>query len=153
MTDDFSLGGAGGAAQDAGGRHEKPQRVRPRIIAAPKIRQIYWCDFWRDAQMPEMWKTRPVIVVSYKNTLHGPCLVIPTSTEPQDDNRWAYRLTSSLDGQTSWAICNHPSTIAPSRLSQAKGRIPVVSEADFNAVLARLTVWLPRPFNLENTTN
>ena len=64
----------------------KPPWVQPRIKAAPKIRQIYWCDYWKDARLPEMWKTRPVIVVSYKNTLHGPCLVVPVSTEPQDNN-------------------------------------------------------------------
>ena len=65
----------------------KPPWVPPRIKAAPKIRQIYWCDYWKDARLPEMWKTRPVIVVSYKNTLTGPCLVVPVSTEPQDNNR------------------------------------------------------------------
>ena len=60
----------------------KPPWVAPRIKAAPKIRQIYWCDYWQDARLPEMWKTRPVIVVSYKNTLTGPCLVVPVSTDP-----------------------------------------------------------------------
>jgi mRNA interferase MazF len=55
----------------------KPPWVPPRIKAAPKIRQVYWCDLWRDARLPEMWKTRPVIVVSYKNTLTGACLVLP----------------------------------------------------------------------------
>jgi len=53
--------------------HNKPLWVPPRIKAAPKIRQIYWCDYWKDARLPEMWKTRPIIVVSYKNTLTGPC--------------------------------------------------------------------------------
>ena len=121
-----------------------PPKVRPRIIAAPKLRQLYWCDFWRDAQLPEMWKTRPVIVVSYK-----PCLVVPPSTEPQGANPWAVELSSSIDGQRSWAVCNQPSTIAPSRLSQVKGRIPLISEADFNQILARLLAWLPKPFDLE----
>ena len=60
----------------------KPPPVKPRIIAAPKLRQIYWCDFPLDAQLPEMWKTRPVVVISYKNILHGPCTVIPMTTEP-----------------------------------------------------------------------
>ena len=128
---------------------EQPPRVRPRIIAAPKIRQLYWCDFWRDAHLPEFWKTRPVVVVSYKNLLHGPCLVVPCSTEPQDRNPWAYMLTTSIDGRASWAICNQPSTIAPSRLSQARGKIPRVSEAEFNEILARLNKWLPVPFVLE----
>ena len=79
----------------------RPPKVQPRIIAAPKLRQLYWCDFWRDAQLPEMWKTRPVIVVSYKSGLHSPCLVVPTSTEPQGSNPWAVVLSSSIDGQRS----------------------------------------------------
>ena len=123
-----------------------PNWVEPRIKAAPKIRQVYWCDFWKDAILPEFWKTRPVIVVSYKNTLRGPCLVIPTTTIPQDGSRWGYRLSVILDGVQSWAVCNQPATVSPSRFSQFKGRIPLVPEADFNAVLALLNQWLPRPF-------
>src|SRR5271154_6210644 len=78
--------------------HNKPPWVQPRIKAAPKIRQIYWCDYWKDARLPEMWKTRPVIIVSYKNTLTGPCLVVPVSTEPQDNNPWAHRLSIEIEG-------------------------------------------------------
>jgi len=48
------------------GTLNKPPWVVPRIKAAPKIRQIYWCEYWQDARLPEMWKTRPVIVISYK---------------------------------------------------------------------------------------
>jgi mRNA interferase MazF len=130
---------------------QKPPWVAPRIIAAPKIRQIYWCDFWADAHLPEMWKTRPVVVVSYKNKLHGPCLVVPISTEPQDDNPWAHKLSAGVEGTVhAWAICNQPSTVAPSRLSQFKGIIPLMSKADFNAVLRLLTKWLPEPFDIEN---
>ena len=65
----------------------EPRIVLPRIIAAPKIRQIYWCEFWSDAIRPEMWKTRPVVVMSYRNKLSGPCLVLPISTKEQDDNK------------------------------------------------------------------
>ena len=125
---------------------EQPPRVRPRIIAAPKIRQLYWCDFWRDAQLPEFWKTRPVLVVSYRNSLHGPCLVLPTSTAPRDDNPWARKLSIKPDGRSvSWVICNQPSTIAPSRLSQFKGKIPRLPEPEFDGILALLLRWLPTP--------
>ena len=130
---------------------QKPPRVRPRIVAAPKLRQIYWCDFWRDAQLPEMWKTRPVVVMSYKNTLHGPCLVIPTTTEPQGDSPWAYKLCAHVDGQQNWAVCNHPYTVSPSRFSQVRGKVPMVTEAEFNELLKRLQMWLPRPFDLGAT--
>jgi len=124
----------------------RPPWLKPRITAAPKIRQLYWCDFWKDAVLPEFWKTRPVIVVSYKNTLHGPCLVVPTTTIPQEDNRWAHRLSVTFEGVQSWAVCNQPATVSPSRFSQFRGRIPLVPEADFNAVLAILNLWLPKPF-------
>jgi mRNA interferase MazF len=131
---------------------QKPQWVKPRIIAAPKIRQIYWCDFWKDAHLPEMWKTRPVIVISYRNRLHGPCLMIPTTTEPgNESNPWAYKLSIKIEGVfDSWALCNQPSTVAPSRLSSfSKGKIPLLPKADFNQVLELLAQWLPAPFKLE----
>jgi mRNA interferase MazF len=128
----------------------KPAWVPPHIKAAPKIRQIYWCEYWKDARLPEMWKTRPVIVVSYKNTLSGPCLVVPVSTDAQDDNRWAHRLSIEIEGVTSWAVCNHPTTVSPSRFSHFHGDIPILPKADFNQVLEKLMKWLPQPFSLDS---
>ena len=126
-----------------------PPWIKPRIIAAPKIRQLYWCDFWSDARLPEMWKTRPVIVVSWKNTLHGPCLVVPTSTTPQEDNPWAHALSIQIDGRASWAICNQPSTVSPSRFTPIGVKPPLLPQSDFDQVLEKLMKWLPRPFDLE----
>ena len=129
---------------------QKPPRVPPRIKAAPKIRQIYWCDFWQDAHLPEMWKTRPVIVLSYKNALHGPCLVVPLSTVPHDAaDPWAFKLGFQINSVPSWAICNQPSTVAPSRFSQFAGQIPRLPAEDFNEVLSRVLKWLPVPFLIE----
>jgi len=127
----------------------EPRRVQPRIIAAPKHGQIYWCDFPLDAQLPEMWKTRPVVVLSYKNSLHGPCLVVPTTTEPQGSSPWAWGLSVSIDGRRSWVVCNHLYTVAPSRLSQVRGKIFRVTNTEFNEILKRVTAWLPRPFQLD----
>jgi mRNA interferase MazF len=125
----------------------RPPRVQPRIIAAPKLGQVYWCDFWQDAQLPEMWKTRPVVVMSYKNALHGPCLVIPITTKPQEGNPWACKLPSGLvESQESWAVCNHLYTVAPSRLSQVRSKIPKLSGRTLNEIRERMMKWLPRPF-------
>jgi mRNA interferase MazF len=131
---------------------QKPPWVKPRIIAAPKIRQIYWCEYWQDARLPEMWKRRPAIVVSYKNTLYGPCLVVPTSTEPENaTNVWAHRLSIALEGDNvvSWAVCNHPATVSPSRFIQFNRGMVLLPKADFNELLAKLLKWLPLPFELE----
>jgi mRNA interferase MazF len=129
----------------------KPIWIEPRIKAAPKIRQIYWCDFWTDARLPEMWKKRPVIIISYRNRLYGPCLVLPTSSQPQDDNPWACKISQQFDGaRNSWAICNQLYTVSPSRLTAFPNPIPLVSVEDFNAVLALLLRWLPKPFPVGN---
>jgi mRNA interferase MazF len=130
---------------------QAPPAVQPRITAAPKLRQLYWCDFPSDAQLPEMWKRRPVVIVSYKNTLHGPCTIIPTTTAPQGNSPWAYQLSPHIDWRASWAVCNHPYTIAPSRLSPVRGKIPQVTKEEFNEILKRLTLWLPRPFELDTS--
>jgi mRNA interferase MazF len=127
---------------------DRPPRVQPRITAAPKIRQVYWCDMWPDAHLPEMWKTRPVVVISYKNQLHGPCLVAACSTDPQDKNPWAYKMQTSIDGRQSWVVCNHLYTVAPSRFSQSKGLIPMVTKKEFNEILSRIMRWLPVKFDI-----
>lgn len=128
---------------------QRPRRVQPRIIAAPKLGQIYWCDFWMDAQLPVMWKTRPIVVLSYKNTLHGPCLVVPITTKPQQDSPWAWELSVSLEGRRNWVVCNHLCTVAPSRLSQVRGKLPMVPKNEFNEILTRVMAWLPRPFDID----
>jgi mRNA interferase MazF len=126
---------------------EKPPRIPPRLVAAPKIRGLYYCDFWKDAQLPEFWKTRPVVVISPRNTLFSFCTVIPTSTDPQEGSKWAHPFSVQFDGVNSWAICNYPTSVAASRLSQFKGRVPFVPQADFDAILRLLLAWLPRPLD------
>ena len=125
-----------------------PPKLPPKIIAAPKIRQIYWCDFGEgNIQLPEMWKERPVVVISYKHTLHGHCLVAPTSTDPQegDSAKWAYKLSIKPDGvRDTWVVCNHLYTVATSRLSPVKGNaIPRIPEDEFNDMLVKILKWLP----------
>jgi mRNA interferase MazF len=123
-----------------------PPRIAPSMGAAPKIRQVLWCDFWKDVIQPEMWKRRPVVVMSYKNTLSGPCLVLPTSTDPQQglSARWAHKLSVKLDGQReSWVVCNHLYTVSPSRLYPTNPLVRL-EEAEFNAILARMLTWLPK---------
>jgi len=89
--------------------------------------------------------------VSFKNTLYGPCTILPTSSIPQDENPWAYKLSFQPDGRTdSWVICNQPVTVAPSRFSPFHDmpRIPRLSVAEFDQILLTLLRWLPTPSNL-----
>ena len=117
-----------------------------RISAAPKVRQVYWCDFWLDASPPEMTKKRPVVIVSYKNVLQGHCLVLPMSTNEQtgDSAKWAHKLSIKPDGvRHSWVICNHLYTVSTTRLEQIGGRVPRLGTEEFNAILGRMFDWLP----------
>jgi mRNA interferase MazF len=122
---------------------EKPPHVPARLKAVPAIRELFWCDFPNDAHLPEFWKRRPVLVVSFRHTLSGAVTVIPCSSQEQPGNPWAFRLTTTIDGGDSWAICDKPTTVAVSRLTldrSGKRRLP---EAEFNGVLALLMRWLP----------
>ncbi|MBR0973659.1 type II toxin-antitoxin system PemK/MazF family toxin [Bradyrhizobium japonicum] len=123
---------------------EKPRRVPPRVKSAPSIRQLFWCDFPEDAHLPEFWKTRPVLIVSYKNILTGAVTVLPCSSQPQRGNPWAVELGTTVDGQSSWVICDKPTTVAVSRLTPDKSGIRRLPESEFNPILALLLKWLPK---------
>ena len=124
--------------------YQPPLRISPQIRAAPRIRQMYWCRLPTDAELPELWKVRPVIVVSFRNTLRGAVTIIPTTTVPQPDNPWAVELERSMNAsKTSWAICDKPMTVATSRLRLFR-EIPRISEAEFNVILSKLLEWLPK---------
>ena len=122
---------------------EKSPKIQPRLKAAPKIRNMYWCDFPQDAQLPEFWKRRPVIIISRKRALHGAVTVIPCSILPQDDNEWAVKLHTSIDGRVSWAICDKVYTVAVSRLLPHPGTVPKLPQEEFERVLKKLLEWLP----------
>lgn len=127
-------------------REQQPPRVAPRIVAAPKARRVYWCDFPLDAHLPEFWKTRPVVILSPKAQLYGVAIVVPLSTKAQPDNPLAYAFPSVLpDGGTSWAVCSHITTVAVSRLSLVKGAAPAIPEEHFTAILRIVNNQIPKP--------
>ena len=123
---------------------EPPPKVKPKIKSAPKIRQMYWCDFPNDAQNPEFWKRRPVIVISANARLTGSVTVIPCSTQAQT-SKWAFPLHTTIDGKAAWAICNYPTTIAVSRLIPHKSQIIRMPEGEFNDMLSLIHSYLPSP--------
>jgi mRNA interferase MazF len=121
-----------------------PPKFAPRLIAAPKVRQLFWCDFPADAQLPEFWKRRPVVVLSYRNSLHGAVTIIPCSTQAQRGNPWAFSLKTTIDGRAAFAICDKPSTVAVSRLIPDKGGIVRMPQDEFEAMLEIVLAWLPK---------
>lgn len=126
---------------------DRPPHVRPRLKQAPKLRDLYWCDFPRDAHIPEFWKRRPVIVIAGDGTLSGAVQVVPCSSQPQGSNRWAYQLGTAIDGVgPSWAICDKVGTVAVSRLSidASHSRPRRLTQEEFTAVLGLVLARLPK---------
>ena len=141
-----------------GGEHMSDERKsdEPRwhpvaIKAAPKLGSIYWCDFHppEHVHLPEMWKQRPVVVVTHRSTVvKGPVLVVPTSTDPQEANPWAFPMPDyirqAMGGRASWVICNHLVTMSTSRLRQVGGAVPRLQKTDINSVLDLIHDGLPK---------
>jgi mRNA interferase MazF len=101
---------------------QPPPSVPPQVMSAPSIRQLYWCDFPQDAQLPEFWKRRPVVILSFKNTLHGAVTVVPCSTAAQPGNKWAFPLQTTIDGRAAFAICDKITTLAVSSPTKGASR-------------------------------
>ena len=126
-------------------QEEAPPRVAPKLRSAPKIRQFYWCDLPKDAQLPEFWKRRPVIILSKNSTLHGAVTVIPCSTQAQPDPKLAFPLRTTIDGKAAWAVCDKPMTVAVSRLVPTHGAIVRLPQGEFDEMLALVLNLLPKP--------
>ncbi len=122
-----------------------PPKVTPQVRSAPKVRQVYWCDFPEDAQLPEFWKRRPVIVTSYNgHTLNGAVTIVPCTTKEQGNNKWAFSLRTSIEEAKSWAICDKISTVAVSRLTVDRNGILSLPMNEFNEMLKIVLTWLPK---------
>lgn len=122
----------------------KPPRKRPQIRSAPKIKQIYWCDFPEDAQLPEFWKRRPVLIFSQRRpALTGAVTVVPCTTVNQNNNKWAISIGTSFSDRETWAICDKITTIAVSRLSINKKNVSLLNDKIFQDIVNLVYEWLP----------
>lgn len=117
------------------------------IIAPPKIRNVYYCGFPDAALPPEFCKRRPVLVVSYKNSLTGPILVVPFTTQPQTGNPWAVKMARNPTPDETcdvWVVCNHLYTVSCTRLSGTHRTVPRLTPEEFRPIHEKVLEWLPR---------
>lgn len=129
--------------RDLNAPYTKPPHIKPRLKSAPRIRQVFWCDFPHDSILPEFWKKRPVLVLSKNAKLYGNVTVLPFSTKSQPNNPAAYALQSPIERKKAWIICNYVTTVSVSRLSCSRS-IPRLSEEEFHKVVALMLKHLPR---------
>ena len=135
-----------GRTQDTSVANVTAPPARHKIKATPNIRNVYYCGFPDAALPPEFSKRRPVIVVSYKNSLTGPVLVVPITTQAQSGNTWAVKLARNpTPGETCdvWVVCNHLYTVSCVRLSATHGTVPRLTAVEFRPVHELILKWLP----------
>ncbi|WP_455476295.1 type II toxin-antitoxin system PemK/MazF family toxin [Bartonella sp. B17] len=123
--------------------YKRPPHIKPRIKSAPRIRQVFWCDFPYDAILPEFWKKRPVLVLSKNAKLYGNVTVLPFTTKSQPNNPAAFALQSPIENKKAWIICNYVTTVSVSRLSCSRN-IPRLSQKEFHKIVALTLQFLPR---------
>lgn len=129
---------------DINAPYTKPPHIKPRLKSAPRIRQVFWCDFPHDSILPEFWKKRPVLVLSKNAKLYGNVTVLPFSTKSQPNNPAAYPLQSPIEHKKAWIICNYVTTVSVSRLSCSHSGAPRLSEEEFHKVISLMLKYLPR---------
>ena len=117
------------------------RRFPLKIQTAPKTGNIYWCDFGAEGEvhLPEFWKKRPALIVSRKNYLRGKVIVLPiTTSEENAGNKYAYflDLQASPLGRSVWIVCDHPMTVATSRLEYISSKPLRLRGAALTSVLA-----------------
>lgn len=125
-----------------------PIYVKPRLKGPPRMRQMFWCDFPMDARLPELWKRRPVIILSKNASLYGTATVVPVSTQDQGHSPFAFKLDSTFDAKPAWAICDKITTVAVSRLVPNKTgnvRLPPEEFDGMLRVVLGLLPQLPQP--------
>ena len=113
-----------------------------RIKTSPKVGNLYWCRFVPEEviHLPEIWKTRPVVIISRKNNLRGKVVVLPLSSAQENEQNpfslpVSARLSALLGGRVSWVLCDHPLTVATSRLEYLE-RMPVrMDQEEFDRMI------------------
>lgn len=133
-------------------KNENPEADRPgtrpiRIKSAPKIRQVYWCDYPEPehTQKPEFYKRRPVVVLSKNATLYGAVTIAPISGKAQNYNRHSQLIQSPIDGRDAWVVCNHICTVSTRRLDVPAEGLRRIPDDVFQQILAKVYRNLPLP--------
>lgn len=136
------------------GDEDTPPRIQPSLKYAPKIGELYWCDLPKDAQLPELWKKRSVVVISLGVKMYGTAVIVPTTSVDPGNDPHLLKLSKSLDDRTSYAICDKPMTVAVSRFhlpgSGVKQRL---DKDEVNEVIKKLHDVIPAPLPSKNDDN
>lgn len=103
----------------------KPPKPPMTLVRAPRMGEVYWCDFSISNCLPEFDDRHLILVLKsggYKDACH---MVIPLTKQDQSKNAYGHPLTfnpSPSTARTSWAVCDQIYTVATERLSRLRNR-------------------------------
>ncbi|WP_122519704.1 type II toxin-antitoxin system PemK/MazF family toxin [Pannonibacter phragmitetus] len=113
-----------------------------KIKAAPKVGSLYWCSLHPEEHIhiPEFWKKRPVVIISRKNTLHGKVMILPITTDQDNENyensiELSQGASNKINGKRCWVVCDHVMTVATSRLDFIHAKPPRLETAELAPIL------------------
>ena len=124
---------------------------RIRIKSRPRVGQVYWVDFPKDADPPEFVGEHPGIVIRAARGLSDTCVVIPMSTAAQSRPHLVHALKTNpiprSGGRLTHAICDHFYTVHVNRLRplvSATGQplFPKVTADDFSEISRKVRLVL-----------
>jgi len=131
----------------------KPPYKKPVLLNAPRIREIYFCDFPQDAILPEFWKKRPVLIISRNaklqgsmRQLYGNVMILPISSLEQPNNPAAYEIQADILPKRSWIICDYVAAVSVARLSPYRGanrRAVKLPAEEFDKAMEIMFRYLP----------
>ncbi|MYG43031.1 MAG: type II toxin-antitoxin system PemK/MazF family toxin [Rhodobacteraceae bacterium] len=120
---------------------------RLRINSAPKIKQVYWCEFPPQGGRidPEFFDPHPVIILSRRRTLWGVVTVVPVTTRPQNDSEKNYwvEIQAPFKDEPAWVLCNHITTVSTKRLRVDRKGIKTIPENSFQEIVQKVLKNLP----------
>ena len=119
------------------------------VVSVPRVSEVYWVDFPRDAYAPEFEGEHPGIVVRGARRLHDPCIVVPLTSRDQLGRAHSLELSRNPNplgrqsGIRVWAVCDHIYTVALGRLRPLTDRTgrriyPKVDPVDQQAVFTEV---------------
>ncbi len=131
-------------------------RYPVKIKAAPKVGSIYWCSLHPESiiHLPEFWKKRPIVIISRKNALYGKVIVLPITTD-DDNERYEHSIELSkvtsekINGKRCWVVCDHPMTVATCRLDFVDKNPPRIDRDELTHILNKchssIAGWIEMP--------
>lgn len=83
---------------------------------------------------------RPVVVISRKNSLHGKVIVLPITTDEDNENHehsveLSKDACDKINGKRCWVVCDHPMTVATSRLDFVHKSPPRITRDELEPIL------------------